>query len=114
MNKEQMVQLLMLLSAMESWAMSSNKPLPQHLQCSLDDLIYRLSRQVIDAEESQKQKYAAYRHNRTGNEYLVHSSKHKQKMGMTWYDAVLYENEKGETFSRACNDFHEAFTEVEP
>jgi hypothetical protein len=38
-NKEQSLKLLMLLSALESWALSTKNPLPDYLR----DELYRLS-----------------------------------------------------------------------
>lgn len=47
MNKEQYLELLMLLSALESWAMSQKERMPEYLHESITDAVSSLSKEVL-------------------------------------------------------------------
>jgi hypothetical protein len=51
MNKQEMLDTLMLLSAMESWAFSMGKPMPKYLHETLCNAVERMSRELLKAEE---------------------------------------------------------------
>ena len=47
MNKQQCLELLMLLSALESWAMSQDKRMPDYLHDSIAESVGLLSKEVL-------------------------------------------------------------------
>ena len=50
MNKQQAIELLMLLSALESWSFSAQAPIPDYLHERLADQIEKLKAIALDAE----------------------------------------------------------------
>ena len=50
MNRQQAIELLMLLSALESWSFSAQAPIPDYLHESLVDKIEMLRNIVLDSE----------------------------------------------------------------
>lgn len=47
MSKMQMLEIIKLLSALESWSFSTAKPLPDYLFDRLDNLIVELTDQIL-------------------------------------------------------------------
>jgi len=54
MNKEQALELLMLLSAMESWAFAHRNALPDYLASDLSGHLDRLKDIVLEKADEQK------------------------------------------------------------
>ena len=52
MTRAQALDLLMLLSALESWAMSQHSPLPEYLHDDLAKEVKRLKSQVMEGAEA--------------------------------------------------------------
>ena len=47
MTKQQLLDVLMLLSALESWSFSTGKPLPDYLHDQLADAVEALSKEML-------------------------------------------------------------------
>jgi hypothetical protein len=47
MTKQELLDTLMLLSAMESWSFSMGKPMPAHLHKKLTNCVERLSKELL-------------------------------------------------------------------
>ena len=47
MNKAQMLEVIKLLSALESWSFSASKPMPDYLFDRMDSVISELSDQIL-------------------------------------------------------------------
>ena len=47
MNKSQILEVIKLLSALESWSFSAGKPLPDYLGDRMDSAISELSDQIL-------------------------------------------------------------------
>ena len=48
MNKPQMLEVIKLLSALESWSFSAAKPMPDYLFDRMDNLIVELSERLLN------------------------------------------------------------------
>jgi hypothetical protein len=49
MNKSQILEIIKLLSALESWSFSAAKPMPDYLFDRMDNLIVELSEQLLNS-----------------------------------------------------------------
>lgn len=47
MNKEELLQIIKLLSALESWSFSSKTPIPDYLLDRIDTMLERLEEEVL-------------------------------------------------------------------
>jgi hypothetical protein len=52
MNRAQIIDLLMLLSALESWAMAQQAPLPEYLLADIAKEVERLRNQAMTGDDS--------------------------------------------------------------
>lgn len=50
MNKSQILEIIKLLSALESWIFSAAKPMPDSLGDRMDNLIVELSEQLLNGD----------------------------------------------------------------
>ena len=53
-DKKQILEILMLLSALESWSFSMRQTLPDYLHERLTDIVTDLSKQVLDGKPEPK------------------------------------------------------------
>ena len=51
MTKRDKLDILMLLSAIESWGFADGKPMPDYLHESIDSLMDRLKEEVLEDEQ---------------------------------------------------------------
>lgn len=47
MTKQQYIELLRLLSALEGWSFASKQPIPEELRAALDNSVEMISREVL-------------------------------------------------------------------
>jgi len=59
MSKKQTLDILMLLSALESWAFSDGKHLPDYLHDNLSNAVDVLTREILDSELALEQEQQA-------------------------------------------------------
>lgn len=50
MTRSQALDILMLLSSLETWCMSLGKPMPDHLADGVGDTIERLRAEILNAD----------------------------------------------------------------
>lgn len=50
MDRKQALSLLVMLSAIESWAYSTGKPLPEYLHSQMDKAVVLLGKMVLDED----------------------------------------------------------------
>lgn len=53
-----------------------------------------------------------YKHEKTGNIYIVLNDNAKMKVGEHWIKCIIYQGENDEIFVREAEDFYTKFNEV--